>query len=240
LLCASPPAGQTAASCRCAFGTPRPRPLATVADPPPLLTPVRWCGEEQMPAGINLSRSSDEEGEEEGVSSTEAKRARLGTPSRKESCDGELASLAKRHEAEMKALAKKQADELAQVKARIDQERASAVAQAEHLVQAQDTKPCCLECAQPVRAGEHFVCALCAKSCALCSSHKTVASMTTCSNCDKSYCKSCVRGMHKCASCAYCPQLTCCDLEEMPCGMYEHGDCQYDHHKHCRCERDGR
>lgn len=78
----------------------------------------------------------------------------------------------------------------------------------------------------------HFVCYKCEYF--HCNTHKS--EMTTCVECEKTYCDSCLGTMNVCSGCERCPQLTCCNLTEMPCGSYESGDCEYYHSKHCRCE----
>ena len=50
------------------------------------------------------------------------------------------------------------------------------------------------------------------------------------------YCEDYLLTIDTCSGCRLCPQLTCCNLEKMPCGEYESGDCTYYHHKHCRCQ----
>jgi hypothetical protein len=78
----------------------------------------------------------------------------------------------------------------------------------------------------------------CCDKCQLyhCNQHKE--EMTTCIVCGCSYCDDCLESIDKCHGCGLCPQLTCCDLEKMPCGEYEcsPADCNYYHHKHCKCQ----
>jgi len=82
---------------------------------------------------------------------------------------------------------------------------------------------------------DYFVCNKCTSP--FCNSHRTDTTECIERDCKKTYCVKCVREINKCAGCYICPQLTCCKLKKMPCGEYESGDCDYYHHKHCRCQK---
>lgn len=91
----------------------------------------------------------------------------------------------------------------------------------------------CGECGEMSKKGDFFLCNRCAEP--SCNKHK--GDMTTCVECESSYCSNCIKEMDVCAGCSLCPQLTCCNLERMPCGEMESGDCVYYHHKQCRCQK---
>ena len=79
----------------------------------------------------------------------------------------------------------------------------------------------------------HFQCEKCSEH--HCNEHKD--DMTMCVACSATYCQNCLDTMNKCNGCILGEQLTCCNLKKMPCGEYESGDCEYYHHKRCRCQR---
>ena len=81
-------------------------------------------------------------------------------------------------------------------------------------------------------SASHFCCGKCSEY--HCNEHKD--DMTKCEACSATYCQDCVDTINTCSGCRRCPQLTCCDLERMPCGEYESGDCVYYHYKHCSCQ----
>lgn len=161
-----------------------------------------------------------------------AKKARLAAKGWKEAADDEVDALSNKHETEFKAIVtaiqRRQAEEMRDLKARIEAERAQ-------LLKAAEEDPSdCKECSAPLNADvAHFVCCLCAFS--VCSKHK--GNMTQCEECSKTYCDECVSSIPTCAGCAAAPQLACCNLEQMPCGEWEHGDCSFYHHKHCGCQK---
>ena len=162
----------------------------------------------------------------------ESKKADKRAPWKSE-VDDEVAKMKAKHANELKMIKLRQEKEMQDLEERIEAERQKLV---EEAAKAEETKEC-LQCSALLAPGGSFlVCSSCAGR--FCDGHK--GDMTTCTACDESYCKECLKGMNVCAGCALCPQLTCCDLAQMPCGEWEHGDCQYYHHKHCRCERQGR
>ncbi|GCA63347.1 hypothetical protein KIPB_009395 [Kipferlia bialata] len=93
----------------------------------------------------------------------------------------------------------------------------------------------CGTCGSECREGDHFLCPLCKLR--HCKTH--INNLSTCTGCEVTYCGKCVEEMPKCATCLeLCSQLHCCNIDEMPCGDLEAGDCAYYHHKRCRCEKE--
>lgn len=142
----------------------------------------------------------------------------------------ELAAMETAHASELKTVAARHAFEIAALEARIAGECKAAVAAA-----TTDAKTC-TDCERSFKAGRFFTCARCAAT--LCKKHKN--NMTTCVECEASYCDDCLSDMPTCNRCSMAQQLTCCDLERMPCGEWEDEHCTYYHGKSCRCQTGGR
>ena len=92
----------------------------------------------------------------------------------------------------------------------------------------------CVECGKNVAVvGSVVACASCAQP--LCGFHR-VGRTSTCETCRKTYCKFCLDKIDKCLGCERVPQLTCCELTQMPCCDHECGGCEDYHYKRCRYE----
>lgn len=192
-------------------------------------TPViDLCGDGSLPA-MSSDGSSPPEVKKQKTDATRdaaVKGAILAVPQIQA---GKGRALKDAHTAARKALKKQQEKELCDLDSRFEAEKAALVAAAQKSVDERD----CMECGEVLQhGGAFFICGSCAGS--VRKSHEK--DMTTCTACDKSYCEGCLDGIDKCAGCAMCPELTCCDLERMPCGEWEEGDCVYYHHKQCKCQ----
>ena len=100
-----------------------------------------------------------------------------------------------------------------------------------------ENTPVCSKCSVSVAADKSYSCTQCEET--FCKIHLENGEGETCAECGKSYCETCIDGVAKCHSCQEgCSVFVCCDLQEMPCGALEHGDCSYYHHKRCRCEKE--
>jgi hypothetical protein len=141
--------------------------------------------------------------------------------------EAKVSALKSDHKRHLLALADRQKREMAACLAGIALARTAAAA-AKGAAQCQLP---CKKCKEDVNPGAFFVCSRCVAI--ECNTHKT--GMTTCTECSKQYCGACSKAIPVCAGCALCPQLTCCDLQKMPCGEYESNDCVTSHHKHCSC-----
>lgn len=148
----------------------------------------------------------------------------------------EKEALRLKHEQERKDLKARQARELSELeethRKAISEEKMAAVRKEAGTEDAEDVCATCGTVVTDDNIDDCFCCGLCDTY--HCNKHKS--DMTTCVECDASYCKSCLGTMNVCSGCQQCPQLTCCNLKEMPCGEYESGDCEYYHHKYCRCK----
>ncbi len=91
-------------------------------------------------------------------------------------------------------------------------------------------------CGQQVKAGGFLVCACCAKP--ICKRHEDA--ITKCEECDKAYCEACLGSgrVHRCVQCEeVASELVCCNLEQMPCGDWLHGECADNHCDNgCDCQ----
>lgn len=143
----------------------------------------------------------------------------------------DVGSMKKRNAAALKELEKEQEADLLALEDRIEKEKEALVAATESCKEDSE----CVQCSKVLAyGGEFFVCAACSER--VCDSHRE--EMTTCEKCSKPYCSACSQALDKCSGCAKCPQLTCCNLEKMPCGEFESGDCSYYHSKFCSCIQD--
>ena len=156
--------------------------------------------------------------------------------------DAEMRTLLRKQASALKHLKSSQEQEAETLKEKHDKaEREARLASTRVVAGTESDEHVCGTCAKAFSgdiieddsiSASHFCCGKCSEY--HCNEHKD--DMTKCEACSATYCQDCVDTINTCSGCRRCPQLTCCDLERMPCGEYESGDCVYYHYKHCNCQ----